>query len=153
MVANLEAQPPGQGLCDTFPCSLVLHPVGSLEYSQWCNCNTDGGELSLSSVQCSLVPTSHTPPSDKWSGERSWIPKIGKDQWDCEISNYYLALNFVSIQVSILFLCGLSANVLNVSLGYMPQNCALAQEIWRGSPDHFHSCEGGVWSRDNEKFN
>ena len=46
--------------------------------------------------------------------------KSGKDQWNCNISNYYIALPYnskfvISIRVSILFWVGCPQNVLNVA--------------------------------------
>ena len=48
------------------------------------------------------------------------LPKSSKEQWDCEISNYYVALPlqqkknlFISIRVSILFWPGCLQNILN----------------------------------------
>ena len=42
----------------------------------------------------SLVLSLHTPPGETLSGEKSLIPwaYCGKDQWNCEISLYYVAL-------------------------------------------------------------
>ena len=42
------------------------------------------------------MPTARAPPGKKQSGEQSQIswayfPKTGKDQWDCEIANCYVA--------------------------------------------------------------
>ena len=65
------------------------------------------GRLSLSSQSIShlpesergssLMPNLSVPSGKKWSGEWSQIlcllPKSGKDQWDCEISNYYKTLS------------------------------------------------------------
>jgi len=42
-----------------------------------------------------LVPSPCVPPSKKGSGEWSFfglLPKSSKDQWDCEITDYYVAL-------------------------------------------------------------
>jgi len=65
-------------------------------------CSDDGFVQTPTNVFCtfyglqvsssSLVPSLHTPPSKKWSGELSWIflayyPKVVKT-----ISNYYVAL-------------------------------------------------------------
>ena len=43
------------------------------------------------------MPRLRVPPGEKQSGEQSQIScaysqKSGKDQWDCEIGNYYAAL-------------------------------------------------------------
>ena len=38
----------------------------------------------------SLVPSPCAPPGEKQSGEQSRL-KIGDDQRDCEIGNYYIA--------------------------------------------------------------
>ena len=57
------------------------------------------GGVSEGEVVVVLCP--HTPPGEKRSGEQSQIPwalfpKSGKDQRDCEISNYYVALPYNS---------------------------------------------------------
>ena len=39
-----------------------------------------------------LVPIPCVPPGKKGSGEWSFLlPKSSKDQWDCEVTDYYVA--------------------------------------------------------------
>ena len=71
------------------------------------------------------MPTPRAPPGEKWSGERSLIswaysPKRWKDQSDCEIDNYYVALPYnIKIYSSpfeypYFFWVGFLQNILNV---------------------------------------
>ena len=74
--------------------------------------------------------------------------KSGKDQWDCEIGDYFVALllqqwNLLPL-LEYLFWPDL-AECCYVTLLW---NCVLAQEIQLGSPDHFLYWEGGVCGQD-----
>ena len=64
--------------------------MNPLEYTNYLFSPQKGGGVSL-------VPSPCAPPGEKRSGEQSQIflglfPKSGKDQWDFEIGNYYVAL-------------------------------------------------------------
>ena len=107
---------------------------------------------------CQLcLPVHAHLPAGKGSVNKSnflgLFPKSGKDQWDCEIDNYYVALpiynskNFsISTWISIPFWNGFGWKVLNVGLVHtlfcnsvtLSQKCAVAQEIWLGSSCVLH---------------
>ena len=83
----------------SFPGLLHLQFLIFCNVMHWCSYNFS----SMCQVQQEMV----------WWTKLNFLglsPKSSKDQWDCEISNYYVAIPLqCSIWVSVLFLRGLSA--------------------------------------------
>ena len=82
------------------------------------------------------------------------LPKSGKDQWDCEISNYYVhtsltTVKFVHLNSSILtFFERVVCKMFWTLLGYTVTKVYASRRIQPGSPDSFSSWEGGVWGQN-----
>ena len=100
----------------------LVHPSKSVACTYKCGAfRVTSSPLGTWRYMYSLMTSPCAPPGEKWSGEQSQIswaysPKTVKDQWDCEIANYYVALPFttliISTGVSVLFLSGFSAKYL-----------------------------------------